>query len=593
MKRRRKRTKVYSTIVFILLISIGIGYSIINSSVGINGTSTIAKVIWDVHFENISVLKGSNLLSSDMTLSNSDTQINTNIVFTTPGEILRFNVDVVNDGTMDAMLDEISFSDLTTEQQKLISYSVTYSDGTPMQQYDLLEKNKDEQLLIEISYGVGLTSSDYPDEDQTINLALNIKYVQNDEEASQERTLYSVMQRNAVLDNIASKYVTSETGINFSAVGSSTNGMGVYIKNGTENNNYPIYYFRGPISSNNVIFANFCWKMVRSTDTGGVKLIYNGLPVDGQCTNTGESTFATKSAFNTYTTNHSMADIGYMYGTRIESAILAMTGKTYVYGNDVTYSNGTYTLTDTYTPTLGWGTTYSTIRSKYHYTCMSTSTTCSSVYYIYNVGSINAHHIILTGGTKIENAITSMTTSSTNITSSTIKTVVDNWYKTNLLSYESKIEDTVYCNDRTIYDYAGWDRNTSSTADMHFNGYDRNFLTYTPTTACSNAADKFTVSSTIGNGNLTYPVGLITADEVILASGGANQYLDPGKAYWTMTPSYIGDNTSGPHNFVHNAILESLSAITSEYGVRPVISVKNNVLIESGKGTQENPYVIE
>ncbi len=41
------------------------------------------------------------------------------------------------------------------------------------------------------------------------------------------------------------------------------------------------------LEKNNVIFAGFCWKIVRTTDIGGVKLIYSGIPTDGRCVSTG------------------------------------------------------------------------------------------------------------------------------------------------------------------------------------------------------------------------------------------------------------------------------------------------------------------
>ena len=104
---------------------------------------------------------------------------------------------------------------------------------------------------------------------------------------------------NAVIDNIASTYVTSSTGINFNAVSSSTNGQGLYIRAGTENDMYPIYYFRGAVDNNHVLFANFCWRILRTTDTGGVKLIYDGVPSGGECNNTGADTqLSSTSLFN-------------------------------------------------------------------------------------------------------------------------------------------------------------------------------------------------------------------------------------------------------------------------------------------------------
>ena len=51
---------------------------------------------------------------------------------------------------------------------------------------------------------------------------------------------------------------------------------GVYLRAGTQNDDYPIVYYRGAVENNNVVFNNKCWKAVRTTNTGGVKLIYNG-----------------------------------------------------------------------------------------------------------------------------------------------------------------------------------------------------------------------------------------------------------------------------------------------------------------------------
>ena len=47
---------------------------------------------------------------------------------------------------------------------------------------------------------------------------------------------------------------------------------------------------------------------------------------------------------------------------------------------------------------------------------------------------------------------------------------------------------------------------------FNFSGYNR-VNNYTPTLNCSRDIDKFTVSNSIGNGKLTYPVGLLTVDE--------------------------------------------------------------------------------
>ncbi len=90
-------------------------------------------------------------------------------------------------------------------------------------------------------------------------------------------SLEEIMRKSAVMDNINSDYVDNTTpGINFGDVSGDTNGKGVYMRAGTENDDYPIIYYRGAVEDNNVLFANKCWRTVRTTDTGGVKLIYSG-----------------------------------------------------------------------------------------------------------------------------------------------------------------------------------------------------------------------------------------------------------------------------------------------------------------------------
>ncbi len=88
---------------------------------------------------------------------------------------------------------------------------------------------------------------------------------------------------------------------------------GIYKMNSTKDSEYPVYYYRGIIDNNNVSFAGFCWKIVRTTETGGVKLIYNGIPgSDGSCNNTEFDTVIGLSEFN-INDNYNAYE-GYMYG---------------------------------------------------------------------------------------------------------------------------------------------------------------------------------------------------------------------------------------------------------------------------------------
>ena len=129
-------------------------------------------------------------------------------------------------------------------------------------------------------------------------------------------TLYNFMKEEAVMDNTSSEFVSSSSGINFgNKLDNNTNGKGVYIRAGTENNEYPILYFRGDVDNNHVKFANFCWLIVRTTESGGTKLIYDGVPdSNGYCDNTRTASQIGTSRFNQNYT--SPVDVGYMVGTR-------------------------------------------------------------------------------------------------------------------------------------------------------------------------------------------------------------------------------------------------------------------------------------
>ena len=413
-------------------------------------------------------------------------------------------------------------------------------------------------------------------------------------------SIVSTIAKNAVIDNTTSEFVTNSTGVNFNAISLDTNGKGIYIRAGTENDAHPIYYYRGTVDNNNVLFGGFCWKIVRTTSTGGTKLIYNGLPSgtnNNECTNTtGTATqLASTSKFNS--NSNSPADVGYMYGERY--ARTSATGTGWYYAPNVTYSNGTYTLVSKGSYNVETKSTISGTNLNYqHYTCGSTTaTTCTSVRYVYYVSSSSAYYITLTNGKKVEDALDEMFT---NTNDSIIKTAIDTWYASNMTSYTNKLEDTPYCNDRTIYQLNGWNPNGGSTTSyLYFNAYGRTESPYTPSLTC-NTNDAFTVSASNGNGKLTYPVGLLTADEIRLAGGkyvasNSTYYLYTNQYWWSGSPYYFNSYSVGAYGFgVGSGGSLSYSSVNGAYGVRPAVSLKPGTKFSSGgDGTSTNPYVVE
>ena len=201
---------------------------------------------------------------------------------------------------------------------------------------------------------------------------------------------------------IADNSLGLDTSVSFSSTPTDAN-SGVYTIASTENDEYPVHYYRGNIDNNNVLFAGFCWKMVRTTSTGGVKLIYNGVYDEtNKCNNTGTESQIGISAFNTYSS--SPTDVGYMYGTRYTYNSYGLpninvlnrynASTNYYYGTSITYSNGSYTLQNA--TQKSWSDNYSTLTG--YYTCRSTSTTCSTIYYIAGADSSYQYTLSLSGG---------------------------------------------------------------------------------------------------------------------------------------------------------------------------------------------------
>ena len=91
--------------------------------------------------------------------------------------------------------------------------------------------------------------------------------------------LYDVLKNESESNGLAREY-TNEHHDSFTEE-PSKNIYYWYAKNNSEGTEI--------LNKNNVIFANHCWQMIRTTDTGGVKMIYNGEAVDNQCLSTREN----------------------------------------------------------------------------------------------------------------------------------------------------------------------------------------------------------------------------------------------------------------------------------------------------------------
>ncbi len=207
-------------------------------------------------------------------------------------------------------------------------------------------------------------------------------------------------------------------------------------------------------------------------------------------------------------------------------------------------------------------------------------------------------------------ASTSKEQAQTNTADSDIKGVVDAWYKTNIedAGYGNAVSDTLFCNDRSTpgKEATDWSHDTGLGYGTQYTAYGAfartsvyNKLASAPTFKCIQKNDAFTVNDTSkGNGALTYPVGLITADEVLSAGSGkygltynTTYYLNRGPNYWYWSLSPLELASAGSYTFVVSNGRLTYARVYDEGRIAPVINLSAefaSYLI--GDGTMENPY---
>ena len=202
---------------------------------------------------------------------------------------------------------------------------------------------------------------------------------------------------------------------------------------------------------------------------------------------------------------------------------------------------------------------------------------------------------------------TSLDTIRNNTTDSKIKTYVDNWYKNNLINYTKYLSTSaVYCNDRSLG--TGQTYSTNSLfefASYYRMDYNTNGAKANPSYNCTDRRDAFSVDNT--SAKLTYPVSLMTTDEMAFAGGVA--YIKTNTSYawfisnsagsqvssswWSLSP----DGWNGARSCVwrwdsDNAYLNIVD-VGIDDAVRPVLSLKSCIKYSTGNGSYNEPYEIK
>ncbi len=203
-------------------------------------------------------------------------------------------------------------------------------------------------------------------------------------------------------------------------------------------------------------------------------------------------------------------------------------------------------------------------------------------------------------------------------TSSLIKTTLDNWYTTNMNGVDSQIVDNIFCYDRSLAK-SGYQSSNFGSANGSYTGTGTGTVGTLYGTAaritasssrmvaggtgpdimCPSKTDAYTAGDTTnGNGALSKKVGLLTADEAVmagLAHGTRNSttYLYTNRWYWLGSPFGFGSNSTDyarvwgvdPTGNFYDFF------VSATFGVRPAVYLTSNIVL-SGTGEWNDVYKI-
>ena len=363
------------------------------------------------------------------------------------------------------------------------------------------------------------------------------------------------------------------------------------------------YYYRGEVKNNYVQFSDNIWKIVRQNGDGSIRLIYQS-PIDSAP----ESEAAQGIGVTVFSEKHYSPNyVGYMQGSKLE---LVEGTEYFYYGNiysaltylfssnyEIDYENQQFILNENTIISDTWDNVRQNSKYNGYYTCFeggygTNHKNCNQLFKVNTDGTYNTSYNALVKMTTF--TPTSYQNNLTNEVDSQIKKVIDTWYQNNIYNkYDNYLNDNIFCNERKIF------TNESSTGlgfridkPTLYEGFYRS----KPSLKCSQLQDKFTVSTNNGNGNLTYPIGLLTIDEaryagISFGSVNTENYLVTASNWWLMSPEEYGPVYATAGIAFINANGYISAAYAAGYAqARPVVNLKPDVKITSGDGTITNPY---
>ena len=173
-----KLLSVILCIVVICVLTLTLAYAALSVTLNIQGNANIVASSWNLYLDNVKVEDGSVSANAPIV---SGVSLSFGAALTNPGDYYEFTVDVVNDGTIDAMINGITKTpELTTEQKKYLNYIVEYENGESITTKQLVESKGLVRLKVKVEFRKDISISDLPSSSMTLNSSFSVNYVQAD-----------------------------------------------------------------------------------------------------------------------------------------------------------------------------------------------------------------------------------------------------------------------------------------------------------------------------------------------------------------------------------------------------------------------------
>ena len=175
----RKTLYIVLSIVMVSVLTLTVVYAALSTTLQINGQAEVSAANWDIHLDNV-VLNSSSATTTAPTITDSKTAT-FSTTLTKPGDFYEFTIDIVNNGSIDAMIDSVTKTpELSDTQKKYLNYIVEYQNGEEITTKQIVSKNSYVRLLVKVEFRKDISALDLPTTSETLDLAFTVNYTQAD-----------------------------------------------------------------------------------------------------------------------------------------------------------------------------------------------------------------------------------------------------------------------------------------------------------------------------------------------------------------------------------------------------------------------------